>query len=379
MPEDKSQTNARKTCPNCKRGYFANLTVCPNCGQSNLDPFIGRTISNRFLVESIIGEGGMGVVYKASQAESKQQVAVKILRPELMNDELAVRRFKHEAVATSRLSHPHIVAMYDYGSTVDGYLFMVMEIIEGKSLAKLVHERRSLSAMRTNRIIGQVCQALEHAHQNGVIHRDLKPGNILLTTTDDEEDYVKLVDFGIAKLILPDGQVDETQIEQEGEVLGSPLYMSPEQCLGREIDGRCDIYALGVVLYETLMGKGPFVGRTAQETIEMQLQKAPAPFATKRPDLQLPARLEAVVFKALAKKAGERQQTMRQLALELDEATTKATEVATPRKFGEAAIRSPLKANVVPDQKVKIMVAAIVGLLVMIAIAGFAFKNVLFH
>jgi len=200
LPADKSPKAARKTCAVCKKSFFVNLSVCPNCGERNRDLFIGRTISERFIVESIIGEGGMGVVYKAWQAEQKQGVAVKILRQEFINDDLSVKRFKHEAMAASRLSHPHIVEVYDYGTTVDDYLYMVMEIIDGKSLAQLEREKRSIGVGRTIKIITQVCDALEHAHKNGVVHRDLKPGNIIVS----DGGSIKILDFGLAKIISAD-------------------------------------------------------------------------------------------------------------------------------------------------------------------------------
>ncbi|MBS2005083.1 MAG: serine/threonine protein kinase [Cyanobacteria bacterium SZAS LIN-5] len=375
MPDEKSQKVDRKSCTKCKKSYFVNLKVCPNCGEQNADPFVGRTIADRFLVESIIGEGGMGVVYRAVNTTTKEAVAVKILRQQYMHDEIAARRFKHEAVATTRLSHPNIVAMHDYGSTVDGYLFMVMEIIDGKSLAKIVHERRSLTPVRTVHIIKQVCDALDHAHQQGVIHRDLKPGNILLTEVGDEKDYVKLVDFGIAKLLMPEGDIDETQIEQEGEVLGSPLYMSPEQCLGRELDGRSDIYSLGIVLYETLMGKVPFIGRTLQETVEMQVQTAPMAFSAKRPDLTLPGSLEAVVFKALQKKKSDRPQSMRELARDLESALADDGPRASKATYATSQ-KLPLKAIVVREEKRGIKVGLTIGLLIAVALAAVVLRNV---
>lgn len=374
MPEDKSVTAARKTCSSCKRSYFANLSVCPNCGEKNLDAFIGRTISDRFLVESIIGEGGMGVVYKAWEDKTKQGVAVKILRQQFISDELAVKRFKHEAIAASRLSHPHIVTFYDYGSTVDGYLFMVMEIIDGKSLAQVIRDKRSLGVARAVKIITQACDALEHAHQSGVIHRDLKPGNILLTAIEDEQDYVKLVDFGIAKLLIKDGdKVVDTDIEQKGEVLGSPLYMSPEQCLGLEIDGRSDIYSLGVVIYETLTGKVPHIGRTAHETIEMQIQKDPPSFNAKRPDLYIPERLEAVVLRALAKDPAGRQQTMNELADALEAATSKKNDSIEIRP--SVAMSKKVLSKPVLSHKRRNLIAAAIVLLVALVLAGLACKN----
>lgn len=336
---------------------------------------MGRTIADRFLVESIIGEGGMGVVYRAVNTKTKEAVAVKILRQQYMHDEIAAKRFKHEAVATTRLSHPHIVAMHDYGSTVDGYLFMVMEIIDGKSLAKIVHERRSLTPSRTVHIIKQVCDALDHAHQQGVIHRDLKPGNILLTEVGDEKDYVKLVDFGIAKLMMSEGDTDETQIEQEGEVLGSPLYMSPEQCLGRELDGRSDIYSLGIVLYETLTGKVPFIGRTLQETVEMQVQTAPMAFSAKRPDLTLPGSLEAVVFKTLQKKKSDRPQSMRELAKDLESALADDGPRASKATYATSQ-KLPLKAIVVREEKRGIKVGFTIGVLIAVALAAVVLRNV---
>ncbi len=316
----------------------------------------------------------MGVVYKAWEDKTKQGVAVKILRQQFINDELAVKRFKHEAIAASRLSHPHIVALYDYGSTVDGYLFMVMEIIDGKSLAQVVRDKRSLGVAPAVKIITQACDALDHAHQRGVIHRDLKPGNILLTEFDGEQDYVKLADFGIAKLLINDGdQVVDTDIEPTGEVLGSPLYMSPEQCLGRDVDERSDIYSLGIVIYETLTGKVPHIGRTAHETIEMQIQKDPPSFNTKRPDLYIPERLEAVVLKALAKDPAARQQTMKEFADELEAAISKKTDAIDVRPSIGRAKKTPSKPVVSHNRRNIIGVA--IGLLIALVLAGLAFKN----
>ena len=369
MPEDNSLTGIRKTCIACRQEFLTNSSACPACGPNKLveikrDAFIGRTLADRYQVESIIGTGGMGVVYKAWQEGLKRSVAIKVLRHQFLNDEMSVKRFQQEAIAASRLAHPHIVALHDYGSTGDGYLFMVMDIIDGKSLAQEEREKKTIGVDRSIKIITQVCEALEHAHRNGIVHRDLKPGNIMLTNFHGEQDYVKLVDFGIAKLLVKE---EDQELTQKGEVFGSPLYMSPEQCLGHNLDGRSDIYSLGTVLYEALTGFVPHLGRNAIETIDMQIHKEPMPFAAKRPDIYIPERLEAVVLKALAKDPTARQQTMKEFALEL--------EAAVPRKNEALNLRAKIEpAKNSGSQKSLNKIVVIGGLVMALALATAAYK-----
>jgi serine/threonine protein kinase len=342
-PEDNSLTVTRKTCTVCRKDFFTSIGSCPHCGDTNLlevkrDAFIGRTLADRYQVDSLIGTGGMGVVYKAWQEGLRRSVAVKVLRHQFINDEMSVKRFQQEAIAASRLAHPHIVALHDYGSTNDGYLFMVMDIIEGKSLSQVYREKKSIGVERTIKIALQVCEALEHAHRNGIVHRDLKPGNIMLTNFHDESDYVKLVDFGIAKLLVKD---QDQELTQKGDVFGSPLYMSPEQCLGKDLDGRSDIYSLGAVLYEALTGDVPHMGKNIIETIDKQIHSEALPFSATRPDIYIPERLEAVVIKDLSKDPAARQQSMKELASEL--------KISVPKKTEALNLRSKLE----PTKEIK--------------------------
>ncbi len=307
----------------------------------------------------------MGVVYKAWQEGLKRSVAVKVLRHQFLNDEMSVKRFQQEAIAASRLAHPHIVALHDYGSTGDGYLFMVMDVIDGRSLAQEEREKKTIGVDRSIKIIIQVCEALEHAHRNGVVHRDLKPGNIMLTNFHGEPDYVKLVDFGIAKLLVKE---EDQELTQKGEVFGSPLYMSPEQCLGEDLDGRSDIYSLGTVLYEALTGFVPHLGRNAIETIDMQIHKDPMSFASKRPDIYIPERLESVVFRALAKDPAARQQSMKELALEL--------EAAVPRKNEALNLRAKIEpAKSSSSKKSAPLAAAIGAFAIVLIVTALGFKH----
>ncbi len=371
LPEDNSLTATRKTCIACRQEFWTNTGTCPSCGEKNLvdikrDAFIGRTLADRYQVESIIGTGGMGVVYKAWQEGLKRSVAVKVLRHQFLNDEMSVKRFQQEAIAASRLAHPHIVALHDYGSTGDGYLFMVMDIIDGKSLAQEEREKKTIGVDRSIKIITQVCDALEHAHRNGIVHRDLKPGNIMLTQFHSEPDYVKLVDFGIAKLLVKE---EDQELTQKGEVFGSPLYMSPEQCLGKDLDGRSDIYSLGTVLYEALTGFVPHLGRNAIETIDMQIHKDPMSFASRRPDIYIPERLESVILKALAKDPAARQQSMKELALEL--------EAAVPRKNDSLNLRVKMEpaAKVSSWKELANLASVIGGFVIVLIIAGLGIKH----
>lgn len=333
VPDDNSLTVTRKTCTACKKEFFAGAGSCPNCGATDFvevkrDAFIGKVLAGRYQVESLLGTGGMGVVYKAWQENLKRRVAVKVLRQQFLEDQTSVKRFQQEAIAASRLAHPNIVTLHDFGSTEDGYIYMVMDIINGKSLAQEMRERRTIGVERTIKIATQVCDALEHAHRNGIVHRDLKPGNIMLVESPEGGDYVKLVDFGIAKVLEKD---EDQELTQKGDVFGSPLYMSPEQCLGHDLDGRSDIYSLATVMYECLTGCVPHKGRNAIETIDKQIHQAPASFADVRPDIYIPERLEAVVMKALAKSPAARQQTMKELASELQASVPRKNEALNLR------------------------------------------------
>lgn len=357
VPDDNSLTVTRKTCTACKKEFFGGAGACPNCGATDFvevkrDAFIGKILAGRYQVESLLGTGGMGVVYKAWQENLKRRVAVKVLRQQFLEDQTSVKRFQQEAIAASRLAHPNIVTLHDFGSTEDGYIYMVMDIINGRSLAQEIRERRSIGVERTISIITQVCDALDHAHRNGIVHRDLKPGNIMLVESPDSGDYVKLVDFGIAKVLEKD---EDQELTQKGDIFGSPLYMSPEQCLGHDLDGRSDIYSLATVMYECLTGLPPHKGRNAIETIDKQIHQAPASFAEVRPDIYIPERLEAVVMKALAKSPNSRQQTMKELAGEL--------QASVPRKNEALNLRAridPVKSASIHNGFVKVGLVAFI-------------------
>jgi serine/threonine protein kinase len=269
---------------------------------------IGKTIA-RYEIVSLVGQGGMGVVYKAKHALLKKTVAVKMLHPHLADNIDSMNRFKQEAEAASRLEHPNVAAVHDFGVTEDGKPYIIMDFVSGQLLQDALAQGQ-MALPRIIHIFTQVCDALDHAHRKGVVHRDLKPSNIILVQSDDDPDFVKIVDFGIAK-VLSD-EVGKT-MTQTGEALGSPLYMSPEQCLGQKLDARSDIYAVGCLLYEAISGKTAVVGDSIFEIMYKQLHEMPTGLKSLRQDLGNIDQLEAIVFKAMAKNAKERYHTMVQL------------------------------------------------------------------
>ncbi|HEY9868924.1 MAG TPA: serine/threonine-protein kinase, partial [Candidatus Obscuribacterales bacterium] len=207
------------------------------------------------------------------------------------------------------LEHPNVVQVHDSGITEDGRPYLVMSYIEGRSLGEILEEEDRLEPERAIRIFSQVCDALAHAHHKGVVHRDLKPNNIMLVKTEASTDVVKIVDFGIAKLVAPDG-TDTQTLTRTGETFGSPWYMSPEQCLAQRLDSRSDIYSLGCVMYHALTGKPPLAGESAFETMTFHVSKKPRPFKSVRPDLGVQPELERVVRVAMEKIPEERWQSM---------------------------------------------------------------------
>lgn len=336
MPQDDlASTIVLKSCNHCRRNYTARLHQCPECNgylaPCEEDPLPGASLEGgKYSIERLIGVGGMGIVYKGWHELMRRAVAIKVLRPQFIDDENSIQRFKREAQAAGKLKHPNIITLHDFGVTDDGLFYIVMDLLEGHSLTELIRYKGYVGVDRSIKIFSKVCDALQHAHTNGVIHRDLKPGNIIICPTEYDKDFVKLVDFGIAKTISDEDRSSQS-LTQNGEVFGSPLYMSPEQCLGRTLDGRSDIYSTGVVLYEALIGHPPFVGQNMISTIDLHIHEPPPRFSQVRPDLYIPERVEAVVLKALSKKPEDRQQTMEQLKLELLMAVPRRTFISNRR------------------------------------------------
>ncbi|HEY9869340.1 MAG TPA: protein kinase [Candidatus Obscuribacterales bacterium] len=294
----------------------AESTLSGASGLVFRDTLVGTKLADRYQIISVIGHGGMGVVYKARHELMDRIVAIKMLKPQLIMDAQSAQRFQQEAKAASRLSHPNVITLFDFGMTATGQPYLVMDYLPGTSLADLIKQEGRVGVERFLRICAQVCDALDHAHRHGIIHRDLKPGNIMLTVREGEPDFVKVVDFGVAK-ILPFAGEDSQSVTQSGEVFGSPVYMSPEQCVGEPLDVRSDVYSMGVVMYEMLTGRVPLRGKDIIQTIMMHKCDMPPRFSQVRPDLKLPERLETVVLNALQKDPAQRHQTMAELKEDL--------------------------------------------------------------
>ncbi len=307
----------------CSREFAGAGGVCPHDGNMLVplpqDPYVGRRIADKYQVLSVLGTGGMGVVYLARHETMQTNVAIKMLRAQFAGDQTSVKRFTQEARAAGRLHHQNVITTYDHGFTPQGQPYIVMDCLQGKSLADEIKRLKGLPVDRVLHIFMQACDALDHAHKQGVIHRDLKPGNIMLINYEDDPDFVKVVDFGVAKIMpMNDQGVESQTLTQAGEVCGSPVYMSPEQCVGQPLDRRADIYSMGVVLFEALTGRLPLIGKNMVETMHKHLNEAPPSFQQVRPDLYIPERVEAVVRKALSKRPEDRQQTMALLRQELN-------------------------------------------------------------
>ena len=271
------------------------------------DPLVGMTINNRFVITSKIGAGGMGAVYRASQLGMNRDVAIKVLLRELTENETVLRRFHLEALAVSKLKHPNTIQIFDFGETDDGLLYIAMELLEGKPLAKVLTDEKQCSVRRALRIIEQTIKSLREAHSKGIVHRDLKPDNIFLSSVGEDGDFVKVLDFGVAKVAEGDGQ--QKTLTKAGSIFGTPKYMSPEQSRGTEIDARSDIYSIGVILYELLTGRVPFNADNPLGILIKHIQEAPPAFQAVRPDLVIPEQVERFVAKLLAKMPEQRPQT----------------------------------------------------------------------
>jgi len=280
-------------------------------------------LGSDYEVLALLGQGGMGYVYKVKDKRKNQVVAVKVVRPELATDERAVKRFEQEAEAAMGLLHPNLVPVYGQGVTADGAPYLVMEYQEGTPLDKVLKQEKCIAAERAVDIFMQICDALEHAHAKGIVHRDLKPSNIVLTKTKGNKDLVRIVDFGIAKVLAGAESRETFDLTNTGDLFGSPSYMSPEQCMGYRLDARSDVYSLGCVMYEMLSGQPPFVSDNPVQTIVKHLSDIPqrlvGPQASSK---DIPATLESLVFRCLEKDPRNRYQSMQQLHADLSNIQT---------------------------------------------------------
>lgn len=309
-----------KLCPECGLSYSLDKEKCDDDGETlkieKLDPAIGAVFGERYEIESVIGSGGMSVVYRARHKLMDKSVAIKLLDPRLVRQQTAVRRFQLEAQAASKLSHPNVIVVHDFGITPDGQPYMVMDFLQGRSLVDVLDENPQLEPARARKLFIQTASGLGHAHKSGVVHRDVKPNNIIIDRDHAGEECIKIVDFGIAK-IISDSANPQERLTRVGEVFGTALYMSPEQCRGREVDGRSDIYSLGCVMFEALTGLPPFESNNDFDTLQMHLIEDPPSFKDRRPDLEIPAEFEMIVRKCLEKEPESRYPSMEELIAQL--------------------------------------------------------------
>jgi serine/threonine protein kinase len=282
------------------------------------DPYVGREIySQQFRILERVGSGGMGAVYKALQIPMDRFVAVKILHSKFNNRKDLVSRFSREARAMSHLNHPNTAKVYLYGELEDHSCFIVMEYLDGKNLGQIIRREGPLDPHRAVGILLQACAALQEAHEKGIVHRDLKPENIFLSTQSGLKDFVKVLDFGLAKVTEREMRPGSMILTQEGMVFGTPEFMSPEQAQGKILDARSDIYSLAVILYEMLTGKLPFDAKSPMDYVMLHVQSTPIPIATRAPGRSFPPGLQAVIDKAMSKRPDGRYQSASEFAAAL--------------------------------------------------------------
>ena len=321
-------------CAACNQSFTIDHDFCPNDGAklvkltSGPDTLLDRVFDGRYQIRKQLGHGGMGSVYRGWQRSVDREVAIKVIHPKLAKERSVAKRFLREARLASRLSQPNIVNVYDFGQAEDGVLYLVMELLKGQTLGKELESQRGMPLRRIVTIATQICDALDAAHAQGIVHRDLKPGNIVLLSDPPGRDLIKILDFGLAKSLVS----ETTSLTQTDALLGTPLYMPPEQILGKPSDHRADLYSLGCILYQMAVGRPPFLGENVNATLAAHVQ-APAPSLP----ASSPPALAAIVHKLMQKEPADRFASAREVQ-----------EVIAKIPLGESADVLPAPATAPP-------------------------------
>jgi serine/threonine-protein kinase len=300
---------------------------------SPLDKIIGRTLNNRYVIQRKIGEGGFGAVFEGRQVATGRPVALKVLHPHNVSDSTVVARFRREAEACSKLRNSHTVILYDFDETPDGILYLAMELVRGRSLQQLQRGEGPLPPVRVLQILHQVAEALGEAHEQGLVHRDMKPENVMVESRDGE-DFAKVLDFGIAKIISGDAAKNAPALTAFGQTVGTLEFMSPEQLRGHPLDGRSDLYALGMMSYEMLTGELPFAdAKSPTDIIQFHLHKPSPPPSRLRPELKIPQVVDEVVIKMVAKAREDRHADAGELRKHIEETMAALDSSAARREM----------------------------------------------
>ena len=314
-------------CPRCGKHYPDNVHVCPldltplqadaTIADAPIDPLLGRVFDGKYRLDEWLGSGGMSTVYRATHLMIDRSVAIKVLSQRFVGDDTAKQRFHREARAAGRMQHPNAASVTDFGATTDGYLYIVMELLEGRTLRDLLAREAPLDIARSVSIMLQTCAAVGAAHDAGLIHRDLKPANIFIEHRPNTPSVVKVLDFGVAKFAVEEQADDDYQtLTQVGAIIGTPRYMSPEQCSGSGgVTPASDVYSLGIIFYEMLAGVVPFNAETPLAIALRHVSEAPKPLREIVP--AVPQKLDAIVHKALAKLPSDRFANANELRQEL--------------------------------------------------------------